>query len=372
LAEKKIRVGIVGNPQQSWLAAAHVPALRALAAFQITAVCTTRIESAKEGAGLLGCSLAFTDVSAMAQHPQVDLLVIAINVPSHYDALMAAFAAGKHVYCEWPLGVRRDQTRELAEAAERAGVRHMVGLQTRAAPAINRLRDLVADGYVGEVLSANLYASASELGTEVAQDRVWACDLTGSEHPLTVATGHCLDTIRYCLGGYREFFGTVATQYPEQTVIETGQKVARNVPDQIVLNGTLQSGAIVSAHIQDGTHHATPLRFEISGREGTLRVSSDARGGIQMVPLRLQGARRKDGAGLELRDIPIPESYRSAPAAVRSSPAENVAQMYVRLAKSILNGEDASPGFADALSLHHLYHLVKASSDTGLRQTPQA
>ena len=77
-----------------------------------------------------------------------------MKVPDHYLPVMAAIEAGKHVYCEWPLGRNTDEAAQMLAAAERRGVRHAVGLQGQVSPAICYAKDLIAEGYVGRVLSA--------------------------------------------------------------------------------------------------------------------------------------------------------------------------------------------------------------------------
>src|SRR5947209_10495575 len=154
---RKIRVGIVGvNPSRGFASIAHMPALQALPDFEISAVCTTRQDSADAAARHYGVPLAFCDAEKMAQDPNVDLITVSVKVPDHYRPVMAAIEAGKHVYCEWPLGRDTGEAVRMRDAAERAGVRHAVGLQGQMSPAINYARDLVAEGFVGRVLSATM------------------------------------------------------------------------------------------------------------------------------------------------------------------------------------------------------------------------
>ena len=90
-SSSKIRVGIVGaNPQRGFASVAHIPALQALPDFEITAVCTTRQESAEAAARHLGARLAFADCEKLAQHPDVDLVTVSVKVPDHYRPVMAA------------------------------------------------------------------------------------------------------------------------------------------------------------------------------------------------------------------------------------------------------------------------------------------
>ena len=164
----KIRVGIVGvSPDRGFASIAHIPALRALPDFEITAVCTTRQDSADAAASHFGVPLAFCDAERLARHPDVDLVTVSVKVPDHYLPVMTAIAAGKHVYCEWPLGRSTDEALRMLDAAERKGVRHAVGLQGQVSPAINYTKDLLTDGYVGRVLSATMIACAPNWGPTI-------------------------------------------------------------------------------------------------------------------------------------------------------------------------------------------------------------
>src|SRR5689334_14467526 len=124
-----IRVGIVGaNPHQGWASTAHVPALKQLPDFWITAVCTSRAETAEAAAGAFGAGHAFTDPRALAAHREVDLVTVAVRTPAHLDLVHAALDAGKHVYCEWPLAATTKEAEVMAAAARDAGVHHAIGL----------------------------------------------------------------------------------------------------------------------------------------------------------------------------------------------------------------------------------------------------
>src|SRR6202167_5413787 len=153
----KIRVGIVGaSPSRGFASISHIPALQALPEFEIVAVCTSSQQSAEAAAKHYGVPLAFAEPAKLAAHPDVDLVTVSVKVPDHYAPVMAAIDAGKHVYCEWPLGRDTNEAVRMLDAAERRGVRHAVGLQGQVSPAINYVKDLIADGYVGQVLTATM------------------------------------------------------------------------------------------------------------------------------------------------------------------------------------------------------------------------
>src|SRR5262249_1412916 len=140
-AHRKIRVGIVGvNPSRGFASIAHIPALQSLPDFD-SAVCTTRQDSAEAAARHYGVPRAFSDAAKLAEHPDGDLVTVSVKVPDHYLPVMTAIEAGKHVYCEWPLGRNTDEAVRMCDAANRRGVRHAVGLQGQVSPAINYTKD---------------------------------------------------------------------------------------------------------------------------------------------------------------------------------------------------------------------------------------
>jgi predicted dehydrogenase len=96
----------------------------------------------------------------LARHPEVDLVTVTVKVPDHLPPVVAAFEAGKHVYCEWPLGRTAAEAERMLAAAEGKGVIHAIGLQGQWSPTLKHIKDLVADGYVGSVLSATLIGRA--------------------------------------------------------------------------------------------------------------------------------------------------------------------------------------------------------------------
>jgi predicted dehydrogenase len=78
-----IKVGIIGaNPDRGWAAMAHVPALQASPDFRLTAVCTSRIDSARAAAEKFGAAQAFADPQELSSHPEVDLVVVASSCRS--------------------------------------------------------------------------------------------------------------------------------------------------------------------------------------------------------------------------------------------------------------------------------------------------
>ena len=271
---KQLRVGIVGaNAQgQGWAPISHFPALKMLPEdYEIAAVCTAHADSAAAAAQKYGIARAFHDYRLMAQDPGIDLVSVVVKAPSHHAVVMAALDAGKHVYCEWPLGANLAQAEEMAATARSRGVKAMVGLQARGDPALRYLRQLIADGYVGDVVAVNMSMFTGGV-LERPASRLWDRDRTQGISALTVRGIHTLDALCHCVGEIAEVAAKVTTQVRQWRVVETGAMVDVDTPDNVAVTGVLEGGALVSAQIGTVPHNGSGFRMEIYGRDGTLVV----------------------------------------------------------------------------------------------------
>src|SRR5437868_13650981 len=153
----KIRLGLIGaSVKGTWSSRSHLPALRASADVELTAVCTTKAETAEAARQAYGARLAFDDWRKMVASPEIDAVAAVVRVPSHYPPTKAALEAGKHVYCEWPLGRTTAEAMELAALAQTNGLVTVVGLQARVNPALMHMKELVETGFVGAVMAVHV------------------------------------------------------------------------------------------------------------------------------------------------------------------------------------------------------------------------
>src|SRR5947199_9727314 len=149
---EKIRLGLIGaSVSGTWSSRSHLPAVRASAEVELTAVCTTRADSAEAARQAWGARLAFDDWRKLIASPEIDAIAVVLRVPSHYAPTRAALEAGKHVYCEWPLGRTTAEAVELAALAKAKRLVTAVGLQARVNPAVMYTKELVEAGFVGAV-----------------------------------------------------------------------------------------------------------------------------------------------------------------------------------------------------------------------------
>jgi len=360
-----IRVGIVGlTPGRSWAARAHVPALRALPGYDVIGVASASPESAAAAARALDIPRSYAGVPDLVADPAVDLVAVTVKAPHHREIVDQALAAGKAVYCEWPLGTDLADAEAMADTARRLGIRTAVGLQARSSPTVRYLRDLVRDGFVGEVLSTTLVGSAGSMGASDPGHLVYLNDHANGANVLTIPFGHAVDALCWVLGEFHDVSATLATRRPTYTVVETGETRTRDIADQVMVTGTLVTGVAVAAHYRGGSSLGTEFRWEINGSEGDLVVTAPT-GHLQATEPTLRGGRRPD---VELAVLPIPAAYRTVPADLPER-AVNVAEAY----STFLLGPDAAdpiPDFDAAVVRHRLIDAIERSTATGTRITP--
>ena len=364
---ERIRVGIVGASPRSWATAAHLPALAHLDDLTVTAVATTRQESARETAGMFGIRHAFASAEELANHPEVDLVVASVKVPAHAEVIRAALAAGKHVLAEWPLGVDLAEASALADAAAAAGVVHAVNLQVYHSPGAHFVADLLTDGRIGAVESVSMTAAGDPLGgSRIPRSLVWSTEPAAGNNLLTVMAGHALAALERLTGPLADVSAVLANLHDRVTVAETGELMANRVPGQVALHGRLGSGALLSLSIHGGSA-AAPGGFAITitGTEGTLTVTPADPGHYPAWAewrVRLRGT---DGA---MSDLPVPDRYRVAPAGVPAGPAAHVSALYREVTRAITEGRPAHPGFGTAVHHHRTLAAIERAAQTGVRQ----
>jgi len=291
----------------------------------------------------------------------VDLVVVAVKVPHHLELVTAALEAGKAVLCEWPLGNGLAEAQQMAALAKRKGAHAAVGLQARAAPAVNYVRDLLAQGYVGQVQSTTLIGTGMNWGAFMETPNAYTAEKKNGATMLSIPIGHTVDALCYAMGEVREVCATMSCRRTSTTIVETGAKIPMTTEDQITVGGRLDGGAVISIHYRGGMPRGTGLLWEINGSEGDLQITGFG-GHAQLVDLSVRGAKGTD-QGLQAMEIPA--NYRWAPAVAPF--AFNVAQAYVRLAADLRDGTYTVPGFDDAVIRHRMLAAIETSAESGRR-----
>src|SRR6266581_267305 len=314
MAGSALGVGIIGvSPVRGWAATAHIPALRALPTYEIRALSAHSAESARAAGEAFGITAAFSGHEQLVTRPDIDVVAVTVKVPHHRELVSAALAAGKAVYCEWPLGRDLDDARAMAALATKQAVRTVVGLQARQAPAIEFVQDL----------------------------------------------------LNYVLGEFADLSAISNLRRPLIRIEETGEQIVKTAADQIAVIGTLTSGATASVHVREAVAGGTGFLWEINGTDGTLRITADA-AYPEIYPLTVAGAR---GRG-EPAELAVPAALTQkwpGLTGLQGAPAYNVGRTYAAFAADIESGTHTVPDFADAVRRHEVIAAIERSAASGER-----
>ncbi len=363
MADDRLRVGVIGaNADNSWAAKSHLPALQKLPDFELAAVCTTREESAKESAERFGARLAFHDYREMLERDDIDAVAVSVRVPRHYEPTMAALEAGKHVYTEWPLGANLREAEEMAELAREKGVKTMVGIQERHAPLYVRLKELVDEGYFGEVLSCMVVWSGSGILNR-SSDLRWRADYASGANALTIGFGHTVEPVCLALGDFTEVSAISRPQVAQWIESDTGDVVDVTAPDTVFMTGITTSGVAVSGASLAVPWHGSGFQLEIYGRKATAIISTSANDVL--------GEQRLNVGTLDsevLEELPIPSRLSLVPEYETQDDDFFIAQMWRNFARAIENDERPDPDFDHAVDRHRLLDAIVRASETGQRQ----
>lgn len=165
--EPALRWGIIGG---GWIARFFADALHAHTTQRITAVSTRSRETAEAFAAEHGIARAYDSADQLVADPGIDVVYIAAPQKDHLALGLLAIAAGKHVLIEKPLATNAADAQRLIDAARVAGVFLMEAMWSRYLPQFVAIRELIADGVLGEVLSVSAdHGQAMEPGHRLFQ-----------------------------------------------------------------------------------------------------------------------------------------------------------------------------------------------------------
>ena len=364
---KRLRVGIVGlSAQRGWGSVAHIPALHALSDdMELVGVANSSRASAEASKEAFGLKRAFDSVDRLVKSTDLDVVVVSVKVLHHHELVIKALEAGKHVYCEWPLGNSLAEAEEIAAVAKRKQVVAVVGTQSVVSPEVRYIRDLVASGFIGDVRSTTYVGSGHTWGDVVDAGDAYAMDSKNGATLLSVIAGHAFSAMQSVLGPVSTINGLLSQRRKTVRITETGEMIPMRTHDQVLATAEFASGAPLAFHLRGGSPCGEGLLWEISGSEGDLRISAVMENvpNINISPLRVEAGKRGESGYSELK---IPSSYYSDSEFTPAS--RNVGGIYRLMVEDIRRGTRSAPSFDDAVQLHKITDAIEVSSKTGQRQ----
>ncbi|NWL86172.1 dehydrogenase [Paenibacillus sp. 79R4] len=362
----KIKTGIIGGSiRNRWASSTHIPALLHSGLHEITAIATTNIASAQEAADQIGHVNAYDDYIKMLESNDVDMVIVSVKAPYHHKVLLDAIRANKHIYCEWPLAVTASEIDEIMAQLHTSRVKHAIGLQSRQADEVRRVKEMIDRHEIGRILSVNIKSSTQAKGNWTDSGSSYILDRSNGATLLTINGGHILDMVSYLFGHFTEVQASHHTHYTEARFTDQSRTIAKNIEDQYIIQGKINREIPVSVHLQGGAYPQFIL--EVQGEQGIIRLYQNRSighpqyGGLSVSLVKYESSQaiassRPDDFTLVMEDT-------------KEFPLTNVARAHQSFAEDILSNSDnpKTPDFHYAAYLHRLIRAIEESARTGKR-----
>lgn len=286
---KEIRIGLVGA---GWMGKAHSSALLdaqmlfgpeyGIAVFEMVA--DTNEESAKEAQHKIGFKRRTTNWMELVTDPDIDLVDIATPNAFHYEVAKAALENGKNVYCEKPLSISAEQSKELAQLAAEKKVINYVGFNNTMNPANAYVRDLVQSGKLGKIMRFTGTYDQDQLLDETLPitwrhiNKLAGCGALGD------LGSHLLSVSQFIMGDIAQVNAMTATVVPKRPKVPGSKELAEVENEDIITfmakyaNGAI--GTIAASRVATGRKNY--LSYEIQGTKGSVHYDLERMGEVQV------------------------------------------------------------------------------------------
>lgn len=236
----------------------------------LIALCGRNEDKVKDIAARFGYDGYYTDWERMIEDTRIDIFDNCTPDNYHAAPSIAAAEAGKHVICEKPLAMTAEDAKAMLEAAQKAGVKHMLCHNYRFIPAVRLARELIDEGALGTI-----YQFRGQYLQEVGHDpdevleNVWYT--AGTKSGVLLGIGcHLIDTARFLVGEIKTVSGLVKTFNTERENSEHHrEKVTADEQNLSLIefeNGA--AGTLESAGVSTGRRNQ--LTWEINGSKGSI------------------------------------------------------------------------------------------------------
>jgi len=305
----------------------------------------------------------------------IDVVDISTSNDVHAEIAIAAAQAGKHIFCEKPLAMNAAEARQMLDAVERAGVKHMVDFNYRVVPAVTLAKKMIDDGLIGRIFHwRSVYLQDWIMDPDFPL--VWRLEkkVAGSG-ALGDLAAHSIDLANWLVGEIDEVTSNLTTfikKRPKLAATAGGLSAEASaemgevtVDDAVIALAKFKNGAI-------GTFEATRFgggnrngnQFEINGDKGSIRFNVERANELQYF-------NRQDPDGLQgWRTIGVTEGAHPYikgwwPAGHIIGWGETFVHQVYNLMNALARNQMPSPSFADGLKCQLVLDAMERSSASG-------
>ncbi len=366
---KNYRVGLIGS---GFIGRAHSIALQEVGAvFPDVAAPVCEVLADRDGvqaarsAAAMGFRRSTGDWRALVADPAVDIVDICSPNYLHREMALAAIAAGKHVWCEKPLALDGAEAREVADAAARAGVTHLVGFNYSQNPLIRVAQAMIASGEIGTVMGfSGRYFE--DYMADPAVPHSWRCErrLAGAG-ALADLGSHLIDMAETLLGPIESVFASLETVHAKRRQPASGEMLP--VENEDVARGLVRFARGVGGSFEISrvaTGFKCGLAFTVFGSAGSLAFDQERMNELRHYSSADPAGRR--GFRTILAGPEHPDYAHFCPAPGHGLGINDLKVIEARnLLRAIAEGSPARPGFDVGLRVQLVMDAMERSHASG-------
>jgi predicted dehydrogenase len=353
-----LRVGIVSA---GWGAFAHLPAWRAIPGVEVTAICTSRQETAQAAQTRLGLPRAFWDAQNMCADPDIDIVDLGTRPSVRLPMVMAALGSGKHIYNASPHAPDWAGAKAIDTAWKGSKSIGVVDAFSEYIPALRQMKTMLDDGFIGGALGGTCHFNISLFN---APDKRfpynWFADGKSGVSAVRNNGSHALYLLTRLFGPVAELVAD-DSQILKQWVFPDGDVTIPETTDfanvilRFVSGLTMQMQISWSMAVHDG------FLVDVFGDKGRLVARSPT------FPTARDCLLSGGQVGGVLAEIAIPDAFKNVAGIGLDwqsdiQPSFPMALSMHAMVEAIHGRGKASPDFACALEIERLQEAIRQSS----------
>lgn len=363
---KKLKVGIVSA---NWGALAHLPAWRLIDDVEVTAICTSRRESAEAAATQFGVERPFWDFEALCADPDIDIVDAGTNPILRERMITSALMAGKHVVNQVPFAPSFASAKGMADLARQQDRKAMVAASVAGLPHLALMKEMIDAGEIGEVFQVQCSWQLSFfLKIFPGFPYIWFGDAGQGVSVMRNQGSHLLHAIRQVFGPIASVSGHLATQLKEWDLGD-GTKKTPETCDTAHALLRFKSGAMGTLITSWTAADAPGFHIDALGSKGRLRL--DAVHYPSIASARLYHGVPDSAMMPSGKEVPLPERLLQVCGRTvqpEESDAQNgsqrlsLARLFEGFSGAIRDGGNAHPDFDRAAEVQGLVEAVYRSN----------
>jgi predicted dehydrogenase len=359
-ASGRVRVGVLGAG--AWAEFAHLPGYKRDPRCELVAIADPVVDRARAFAKKFGIPNVHASHADLIAREDIDLVDVCTPSATHFELSWAALEAGKHVLCEKPVAYDFRDTLRAAALARQQGVKTKLGFTFRYSPAMQYMKELIDQGFVGTPFIFNGYEQNSQwldpqnplrqVDHEADQSVIQVSSLEGYGAPI-MDLGHLFMGSRFS-----QVVGTMKNFIPERVVRATGRMMRMNIDDGDIFIGEFASGALGSIQTSFVTVGNYPgLEARVYGSKGALICRLVEENGI------CETLKAATADQVEFREIDVPERLYPPGGSKRESwRSLFYANLVSSFATEVLSdGPENEGSFEDGAHVQELINAVERS-----------